>query len=591
MNPCTYYQQQQGYCLKAKTRLSRFDHLSLTAKLVWLAAGLLAFFISRRLRPGPLIVWGVVFILIFILHERILRRVRRQDAYSRLFAAELAALDHKFPWADDGSDWAVTEHRYAADLNLFGPRSLFHYFNRCTTYFGRSRLASWLLDPAPAETVLARQQAVDFLAGRTDFRHRLRLAGEPLQHQRDHNDQWRTLVTAMPLLSSSWRTRLLLALLPLLTLTALFLIFSGATLAWGGSLVIVEILVNRFYAKRVSRFFALVDHGTAALETYREIIAAVEAEPGRGDILINLHHTFHTGDRPASALIAELSALCSWFQVRHNGLLHGLLNNIFLWDLQCVWRIQRWLANHGGQLESWLAALGEVEALCSLATLRFNHPDWSFPIMRNSGPRLDFNAVGHPLIPATERVCNDLVLAAGGAIILVTGPNMAGKSTFLRTIGINVVLAHAGAPICAARCALTPVHLVSSMQVADSLDRRLSLFYAELQRLKLILDGVRQGLPVLFMIDEILKGTNLSDRQAGALALLKQLIAAGAGGLVATHDMTLTGLEKEFPLQVSNYHFDGSVIDDRLLFDYQLHPGICHSHNAVALMRRIGIAI
>jgi DNA mismatch repair ATPase MutS len=242
-------------------------------------------------------------------------------------------------------------------------------------------------------------------------------------------------------------------------------------------------------------------------------------------------------------------------------------------------------------VDKWFKGLGVFETISSFAGIHFNFPTWSLPQIRESGLIISAKSLGHPLIPEQERICNDLVIDRKGKILIVTGPNMAGKSTFLKTAGVNLVLALAGAPVCAVDCSVSPVNLYTSMKVSDSLDKNLSLFYAELQRLKLLLEGIEKGQEVFFLMDEMLKGTNALDRQAGAMALLKQLVSNNATGIVATHDLGITKLESDYPFKVINFHFDGYVQDDKLMFDYKIKRGKCESFNALVLMRKIGIKI
>jgi DNA mismatch repair ATPase MutS len=306
----------------------------------------------------------------------------------------------------------------------------------------------------------------------------------------------------------------------------------------------------------------------------------------------------------ASAAIRRLSNLLEWLDLRSNRTLHFFANNILMWDVFFVRRIEAWRQKAGPHIESWFEAAGGIEALASLANLAFNNPAWAFPRVADdsafkdglvvadvaeTGPRFRAASLGHPLIPAAERVTNDFEMD-GGTIAVVTGPNMAGKSTFLRTIGVNAVLAFAGGPVCAAGLEIAPFRLAAGLKSTDSLDRRMSLFYAELERLKMILDAIRDHPATFFIIDEMLKGTNEMDRHKGAMALMRQLIARRATGIVATHDLELTGLAAESPA-VRNYHFDGDVVDDKLMFDFKLRPGICESFNALRLMKRIGIEV
>jgi DNA mismatch repair ATPase MutS len=231
-----------------------------------------------------------------------------------------------------------------------------------------------------------------------------------------------------------------------------------------------------------------------------------------------------------------------------------------------------------------------MEALSGLANCAFNHPAWAFPLIRDDGFCFKATGLGHPLIPDSGRIVNDYMVAAAGSIDVLTGPNMAGKSTFLRTIGVNAVLAFAGGPVCARSLEISPFGLITSMKSSDSLDKHMSLFYAELLRLKLILDETREGRPSFFLIDEMLRGTNALDRHKGSLAMIRRLLKEGATGIVATHDLGLTALAREDP-RIVNHHFDSAIEDGTLVFDFKIKPGVCESFNALILMKKIGLDV
>jgi DNA mismatch repair ATPase MutS len=294
-------------------------------------------------------------------------------------------------------------------------------------------------------------------------------------------------------------------------------------------------------------------------------------------------------NRPASFHIKKMSSILSYFDLRLSREFHVLFNNLLFWDLHCVYRIEKWKEKVGKVVRRWLDVIGDFDALSSLANTFFNNPEWTMPEVSEFEFKLEAESIGHPLISKAENVRNDITLRRKGSILIVTGPNMAGKTTFLKTLGVNIVLALAGAPVCSKRFVISPLKVYTSMKVTDSLDKKLSLFYAELQRLKMITDAILRKEPVFFLIDEMLKGTNESDRHKGAIALIRQLVKNEADGVLATHDLELTNLEKEFPEEIANYHFDGYIEGDKLLFDYILREGICKSSNALELMKKVGL--
>ncbi len=277
--------------------------------------------------------------------------------------------------------------------------------------------------------------------------------------------------------------------------------------------------------------------------------------------------------------------------MRYNLVMAAPLNLLLQWNLQQALNLEEWKAKNPSSIQNWLEALGEMDALCSLAILRFNHPQWAIPQFTETHFQLSAKNMGHPLIPHDKRVTNEMVIEGNDQIMLITGSNMAGKSTYLRSAGVNIVLAMAGAPVCATTFSLSPVHLLSSMRITDNLEENTSTFYAELKKLKFILENVNNREPVFILLDEILRGTNSFDRHTGSVALIKQFIKKTTPAVIATHDVALAGLEKEFPGNIKNYHFDVQVSGEELHFDYLLKPGICSSLNASLLMKKIGIEI
>jgi DNA mismatch repair ATPase MutS len=378
---------------------------------------------------------------------------------------------------------------------------------------------------------------------------------------------------------------------PLVTLTFVVLIFFGWSWLWAVGCVLVEGIVNRIYHKSVSRIYILTAKSYTNLSLYSKVIAEIENEHFESSHLEKLRNCFFMNSKSASIYIKKLATRFQYFEARSSAMIHFFMNNIFFWDLHCLYRIEKWKRDLGSVIDAWFEAIGFFDALSSLGNLRFNFPDWTTPDIKEGTFKLSALSLGHPLIPEAERIVNSIELAGGTNITIVTGPNMAGKTTFLKTIGVNVVLALAGAPVCARRFEICPLRLYTSMKVSDSLDKGLSLFYAELQRLKKVLDAILRNEPVFFLIDEMLKGTNELDRHKGAVALISQLIEQRARGMLATHDMELTKLEQDFPDAVHNYHFDGYIEGDKLLFDYKLKEGVCTSSNALELMKKIGIKV
>ena len=607
VSPETAYKDKIELIASQLKHLKKKDRLMGSLKLGLVAVGVLAVF--RVFSNLPLFsTWlfflcVLLFIMTAVLHETIIGKNKFLKNLETVNENELKLLRHEFPGSCfSGEEFTTPDHNYAVDLDIFGEKSLFQYINRGFTSMGRIRLSEWLLSPADKTGITQRQQAARELANKFDLRQTVAGHGLLMQDSPETLDSLYQLLEEPFNLLNNKRWLLFIHLWPLLTLGSIVLIFFNVP--WGIFLgfFLVQVLINKHFQKNVSRLYRLTYKSSKVLRAYSHIIKEIEKETVSSPKLNHLKQQLSANGLKASACIKKFSVILEWFDTR-NSSIHFLVNNTLFFDLHCQYRIEKWLKRAGAHVPRWFDVIGEFEALSSLAALHFNNPAWTWPEIID-GPSFVMDAVqlGHPLIPGQERVCSDLELNKDGdyrgSMLIVTGPNMAGKSTFLRTVGVNIVLAFAGAPVCASRFKISPAKLFSSMKTSDSLDKHLSLFYAELQRLKMILDAISRGEPVFFLIDEMLKGTNAIDRQKGAIALLKQLMHNRANGIVATHDLKLTQLDQpseweKYPegVNIVNCHFDGYIEDDRLLFDYKLKTGICESFNALVLMKKMGIQI
>jgi hypothetical protein len=530
----------------------------------------------------------VFFVAAVILHERVLRALRFQEALRLINKTEVRALAGEF--ADDaGEDLVDPAHPYSADLDIFGRRSLFHLLDRTVTDTGRAALAALLRAPLDARSIRSRQDAVRELAGKVDFRQQIRAQGLGDRAAGEKPVPLDPLFAETPSGNRGLRPFWLFAI-PTATLASFVSAFFGLPWEVFSLFLLGQFLINAATGKKVSSVYSDASRRFQAVQAYAKIIRDIENEDFSSGELQGLKGALSVDGVPASKAVRKLAGLLEGLDSRAGGFFHFILNNTVLWDLHGIRRIERWKTKYAAFAPTWLAAAGAVDALSSLANLAFNNPGWVYPRIHEDGFRFRAMTLGHPLIPAGERVSNDFSMEAEGTIAIITGPNMAGKSTFLRTLGINAVLAFAGAPACAAALEISPFPLITSMKSSDSLDRHMSLFYAELERLKKILDALDGDPRTFFMIDEMLKGTNALDRHKGAAALVRQLLRRGATGIVATHDVELTRFEAEDP-RARNYHFDGFIEDDRLMFDFKVKEGVCKSFNALLLMKKIGIDV
>jgi predicted ATPase len=469
-------------------------------------------------------------------------------------------------------------------MDIFGHASLYQFINRTTSQIGTVQLATWLLQPASISEITERQAAIKELSEKTKWRQQLQAYGKEKTIQLNTQtrlQQWIQEPTIF-LQFKAWRWLRIVLPAIILTITG-FAIFDIVTMnIFYFALFIYGIIayqINKIVSPLHLQLSKIIDE----LGTLSQSIQAIESENFESPFLQNLKERIVDNNNPASKKIKHLKKILDRLDLRYNLVLSAPLNLLLLWNLQQVLDLEKWKKQYPNELNNWFTTLGIFEALNSFATIYFNNPSWVFPELREKHFFIETTNLGHPLINETKRVNNFLSIVQSAEIMLVTGSNMAGKSTYLRSVGINVILAMAGAPVCADKFALSPVQLISSMRIADNLEESTSTFYAELKKLKTVIDKVNNKENVFILLDEILRGTNSLDRHTGSVALIKQLIKENAAAIIATHDVALAALKNEFPKNILNYHFDVQV--------NKLKPGVCTSMNASILMKKIGIEL
>ncbi|AHJ99119.1 MutS-related protein [Hymenobacter swuensis] len=533
------------------------------------------------------------------------RKVGYQREHHRLLAQlnrdELARLEGKLSGFDPGLRYLDAQHPYAADLDVFGTHSVFQLLNRSTSRLGQDWLAGWLLAPAAPAAVRERQQAAAELALDVVWQQEWQARARHYPRQeRDPREFAGWLRTPDFFASRAWLLPLLVVL-PVLAVGAVLAAFNGYSNLWLVLLALPAALNARFAAIRAD-YYQQATTMRDALRAAHDQLALFEAGEWQSPALRRLHRVLHdTGGTAAARLLKQLAAVAGWFSARQNPAVAGVLNTLLLWDLWGIWQLERWKRRLQGGLEPLLEAAAELDALVSLAAFRAANPTFAEPDVTAPALTLEATQLGHPLLFGGEGVRNDFQTAGAGQTVVVTGSNMAGKSTFLRTVGLNLVLAQAGAVVPAAALRCGPAQVFTAMRTNDNLAESTSSFYAELKRLRLLLDltesnpekpAATSQYPVFYLLDEILKGTNSEDRHRGARALVYQLRQRPASGLISTHDLELAALETDLPENVRNVSFNSYLNPDGTLrFDYQLTPGMCRSFNASQLMRLMGIVV
>lgn len=553
------------------------------AVLVWLS------FARHQLSPWWLAAPAACFVALAVIHERILRARAVAARAAKFYEQALARLNDR--WAgsgETGSRFADSSHPYADDLDLFGAGSLFELLSTARTRSGEETLASWLKAPAPLDAILARHQAVDELRPRLDLREDLAVLGEdvrtgvhpePLAH-------W----AEAPALLDSPAARAAAPILALCTLAALAYWFVSGVASPFLLMAVIQTAFGINLRPRVLQVIQSVDQAGHDLALLSEVLGRLEREPFTAARLVELRASLAVDGHPPSERIHRLARLIELLDSREHVMFRPI-SLFLLWATQIAFAIESWRRQSGPHIRQWLDAVGEIEALSSLAGYAYEHPSDPFPEFAAESPRFDGEALGHPLLPDARTVRNDVRLAADSRLLLVSGSNMSGKSTLLRTVGVNTVLAMAGAPVRARRLSLSPLAVGASIRITDSLQGGSSRFYAEITRLRKLVDLAEGPPPLLFLLDELLNGTNSHDRRIGAEAIVRGLLKRGAIGLVTTHDLALTHIAESVRPPGRNVHFEDHLEEGRISFDYRMRDGIVTKSNALELMRSIGLEV
>ena len=527
------------------------------------------------------------FVVLAIWHERIVRRRKRAENRSAFYKRGMARLEGT--WAgggDAGEELADDHHPYANDFDLFGRGSLFELISLAVTRSGRARLAAWLKSPAQsAEEIRSRQEAVREL--RENVALREDIAVQAAEVAREVEGAKLEAWAAMPELTLTKWERIAAVVLPAIAILTLMLWLTTDVPLWAFIIAALAVGVfGRRLSPRVEPVILAVERAEPALALLAGVIARIERESFACERLRGLHGRLQGA---ASQEIERLRRLVALLDARRNQFFAPIAA-LLLWTVHVAVAIERWRVRAGAHAADWIDAVGEIEALSSLASFSFEHPEYAVPEIAVGEPRFEATALGHPLIPGDRRITNDLSLGGTLRLLVVSGSNMSGKSTMLRSVGIAAVLAMAGGPVCARTLRVTPMAVGASISIHDSLQENASRFYAEILRIRQVLAMAAEG-PVLFLLDEVLAGTNSHDRRIGAEAIVRGLVERGAVGLVSTHDLALAQIAEELGERAANVHFEDHLEDGRVVFDYWMRPGVVTKSNALALMRSVGIEV
>lgn len=580
--------------LKSINLKKRHTNLSWVRVITFVVATLLFVSFANNKVPEGLIITSVVFIILFFLllkkHISVKREKEFQEELASINYEEIKRSKGDLSGFDNGEEFIDPIHSYHNDLDIFGKNSLFQLLNRTSTRQGRSLFSQWLSKPEDKELIQKRNAAIKELGPKIDWRQNFEAYGRTFNDEKDGvQDLLDWLKETNTILTKKFY-RFAVVFFPIATITVLLLwAFGVIPMSSISLMILVNIGVLGSVQKQAKDIYSKTVKGNQALKALKNQISLIENETFDSALMMALKSHFNHDKLKASSSLKELQFILDSLLNRAN-LLYWGINLVFHIDLITLILAEKWKEKTKADVEKWFTSIGEIECLNSLAGFHYANPNYNFPIISEEPFTIEGEGVGHPLIKPKKRISNDFNFSGKGGICLITGSNMSGKSTFLRTVGINAVLALMGAPVCAKTLEISNLQVFTSMRTEDDLEESVSSFYAELKRLKQLLGSINSEIPVLFMIDEVLKGTNSEDRHKGASALIHQLNKAYAFGFVSTHDIELGNITNELK-GVKNYSFNSVIEGDEIIFDYTLTEGICKSFNATKLMQLMGIEI
>lgn len=593
----TYYQEKLDNAQhKSERTKKKILHISILRVAIFFL-GFIALCICYD--QGGSIIGGILlctlipFLLLVKVHNRLFHQKDWYETSIRHYKAELASLENDHSAFDGGKEWIDASHPFSLDLDVFGEHSLFQFLNRTCTPFGKETLSRWLrqlLDKK--EEIETRQQAIQELSRYNDFRETFRITGCLYKNEetgmKDLKEWIESPLVFLPKKSNQW----ICWAVPCINIILFILgMLDILPMKWFGLAFFSFVIFSNKVCRQAASLQDHFDKKLEKLSTYAKLIQLADNQTMECSQLILLKQHFQCNEKIATEALQQLAKELDRLALRNNQILYILLEGSMFWQLRQMLRIERWKEEYGVHLLQWLEALGKLDALCALGTFAFNHPEYTYPNLTDEPFVFQARDMGHPLMPRQQCVVNDAEIPQRPYFLIITGANMAGKSTYLRTIGCNYILSCIGAPVCCSSLEIYPAHLMTSLRTSDSLANNESYFFAELKRLQQILERLKKGEEMFIILDEILKGTNSMDKQKGSFSLVKQLLRLKANGIIATHDLLLGELKQHFPNEISNYCFEADIQNDELTFSYKLREGVAQNMNACFLMGKMGINI
>lgn len=537
---------------------------------------------------------GVIAVLFGIFIYLVIHYLKKKDVLQivknliGINSGEIEAIRGNISNFSGGEEFKDPTHNYTNDLEIFGDSSLFQYINRTCTYAGKNKLANWLRIPLNSkDKINRRQSAVEELSQLLDWRQKFSAIGKKLNIDQYNDTHLIVWSKEQPWLSNNLTYQILRWALPILTFLLLgFTIYGMVPLGYFILLLLVNFLVIRNISSKINAQYQKITNQLPALKNYMQLLQHIEKQDFSSSELIALQKSLFVDKHTSSRIIRKLFRISDALDNRNNLLADIILKLLFLWDIHQVIRLEKWHSHYAGYIENWIETIGNFDGLISLANFSYNHQSYTLPKISDHKV-LETEDMGHPLIPENKRVNNNFNISKNGDTFIITGANMAGKSTFLRTIGVNLVLGMIGAPVCASHIEFKITNLFTSMNITDSLSKNESYFYAEIKRLKQLIDQAVKKENLMVLLDEILTGTNTRDKEKASKAFLERLITMQITSIIATHDLSLTTLEEKHPRRIHNKSFEVVLMKGEMKYDYKLRDGIAQNMNALELLKKM----
>ena len=586
-NPLEFYKTEKQFFEQELSSLKKKLATSSTIRLIVFLTtifGIYFFFQNTNIVIGIAFTGIIIFLYLIVKHTDLQHKRDLTKNLIKINKTEINVLNRDYFSLDDGKEFIDSTHFYSYDIDLFGRGSFFQYINRTVTNEGKKKLAQNLTE----NKILAienKQKVIKELSQIPKWRQQFSAIASlvNVQHSAKEIAGWiHNYKSTFPKFLSFLPIVFSIISLFIIVLSSLQIINTQLLIIW----FFIGLGISGFYLKKVNNLYVDASKAKDTFKQYHKLLNEIETTKFTSQVLKEKQEAIQTESQKASLIFGKFSKILDALDQRNNIIMAVVGNGFFLWDLQQVYKIEKWVNIYKGKIENWFEVIAFFDAQNSLANFYFNHPNYTFPKINDDNKVITAKNLGHPLLKESQRVDNDFTIK-NQQFFIITGANMAGKSTFLRTVSLSIVMANIGLPVCAEKFEYSPVKLITSMRTSDSLADDESYFFSELKRLKFIVDKIKTE-NYFIILDEILKGTNSTDKAIGSKKFVQKLVASNSTGIIATHDLSLCEIEKEL-IEVQNYYFDAEIIDNELHFDYTLKDGICKNMNASFLLKKMKI--